>query len=147
MIEERYLAATRATSLRDSSTETTQLDVIRASGMSERNIASHYLRLISKPCRGDIERLHAALEYVAIGRKLKDGLGQVVLALDWLINQNCAPCGSTGSDIKKGKGYKCCRCSGAGKRPEPSHPAAQILIDYVQACKAAYAGRMVKSLR
>ena len=147
MIVERYIAATTATSLHEDANVITQVDVIKASGMSERNIASHYLRLISKPSRGDIERVHAALEYVAISRKLKDGLEQVTPAVDWLINQACRPCNGTGIDAKKGGSFKCKRCNGTGERLEPSHPAAQILIDYVKDCKNAYGSRMLQKLR
>ena len=50
--------------------------------------------------------------------------------------------------LKKVKGeYKCHRCKGEGKRREPSCPDAQVLIDYVQTCRAAYGGRMLKLLQ
>lgn len=142
MIEERYINATKASNLRDDREHIGQVDVIKASGMSARNIASTYLRLISKPTKDDMARFYAAMLYQVEQRKLQGGTDSIVMAIDWLINQNCKPCEGTGM-LKKAKGeYKCHRCKGEGKRREPSCPDAQMLIDYVQTCRAAFKGRM-----
>lgn len=147
MIEERYLTATQSSNLRDDPERIGQVDVIKASGMSARNIASTYLRLISKPTQEDMTRFYAALLFQVEQRKLQGGTDSIVMAIDWLLNQNCKPCQGTGM-LKKAKGeYKCHRCKGEGKRREPSCPDAQALIDYVQTCRAAYGGRMLKLLQ
>lgn len=147
MIEERYLAATRATNLRDTAHAITQVDIIKASGMSRRNLAAHYLRLISRPTKDDMTRVYAALLYVVHSRKLIGGTDAIVTAVDWLLRQTCVPCQGSGVLLKRGGEYKCNRCAGEGKRREPSDRDAQILIDYVMTCRAAHAGRMMRLLK
>lgn len=147
MIEERYLNATKASNLRDDTQRLGQVDVIKASGMSARNISSTYLRLISKPTQEDMTRFYAALLYQVEQRKLQGGTDSIVMAVDWLLNQNCKPCQGTGMLMKVRGEYKCHRCKGVGKRREPSDKDAQVLIDYVQTCRASYQGRMLKLLR
>lgn len=147
MIAERYLTATHATNLKDDAHKIGQVDLIKASGMSARTMAGHYLRLLSKPTKEDMTRVYAALLYQVERRKLQGGTDSIVMAIDWLINQNCKPCEGTGM-LKKVKGeYKCHRCKGEGKRREPSCPDAQTLIDYVQKCRSDYGGRMLALLR
>lgn len=146
-MEERYIAATSTTNLRDEAHKIGQVDIIKASGMSDRNLAAHYLRLISKPTKEDMTRVYAALLYQVEMRKLKGGSDAIVTAMDWLLNQNCTPCLGTGMLTKVKGEYKCHRCKGEGKRKEPSDKTAQHLIDYVMTCRAAHAGRMFKLLR
>ena len=147
MIEERYLAATQATSLKDDAHKIGQVDLIKASGMSARTMAAHYLRLLSKPTKEDMTRVYAALLYQVEQRKLQGGTDCIVMAIEWLINQNCTPCQGTGMLAKVKGEYKCHRCKGEGKRKEPSNKDAQILIDYVQTCRRAHTGRMSHLLR
>ena len=148
MIEERYLAATQATNLKDETHAIGMVDLIKASGMSARTMAAHYLRLISKPSKEDMTRVYAALLYQVEQRKLQSGTDAIVLAMGWLMNQNCTSCNGTGFLVKaKGGEYKCQRCKGEGKRKEPSNRDAQILIDYVQDCRRAHTGRMHQLLR
>lgn len=147
MIEERYLTATRASSLRDDAHKIGQVDVIKASGMSARNVASHFLRLISKPTQEDMTRFYAAMLHQVEQRQLQGGTDSIVMAIDWLLNQNCKPCQGTGMLMKVKGEYRCHRCKGQGTRREPSCPDAQALIDYVQKCRADYSGRMFRLLR
>ena len=147
MIEERYLAATQATNLRDTAHAITQVDVIKASGMSRRNLAAHYLRLMSKPTREDMLRMYAALLYVVHSRKLPSGEECIGMAVEWLLTQNCNVCSGTGLVMKHTLEHKCPKCHGTGKRREPSNRDAQLLIDYVQDCRSAHAGRMVGLLK
>lgn len=147
MIEERYLAATRATSLRDTAHAITQVDVIKASGMSARNMAAHYLRLISKPAKEDMTRVYAALLWVVESRKLKAGTEAIVVALEWLLDPRCRVCKGAGVVVKADKEHKCPRCKGERYRKEPSCRDAQILIDYVQSCKRSHSGDMLRRLR
>lgn len=147
MIEERYLNATKASNLRDDNQRLGQVDVIKASGMSRRNMAAHYLRLISKPSQEDMTRVYAALLYVVESRKLKSGQECIAPAIEWLLTQNCGVCSGTGVVIKRGVEHKCPKCKGEGKRREPSNRDSQILIDYVIQCKNAHASRMFQKLR
>ena len=147
MIEERYLAATQASHLRDEPHKIGQVDIIKASGMSSRNMAAHYLRLISKPTKEDMARVYAALLYVVESRKLASSEEAVGMALEWLLTQTCSVCAGTGVVMKKAIEQKCPRCNGMGRRREPSNKDAQILIDYVMTCRAAHAGRMVAKMK
>lgn len=146
MIEERYLAATRATSLRDESHQIGQVDLIKASGMSARNMAAHYLRLISQPSKDDMTRVYAALLWVVHQRKLQAGTEAIVVALDWLLDPRCKVCTGAGLLVKKEKEHKCPKCKGEKMRKEPSCRDAQLLIDYVQTCRSAHGGRMIALL-
>ncbi len=146
MIEERYLAATRATNLRDTVHAITQVDVIKASGMSRRNLSAHYLRLISKPTKEDMARVHAALLYVVDSRKLQSGESAIVLALGWLLDPVCKVCKGAGVVVKGAREHKCPKCKGERYRKEPSCRDAQVLIDYVQSCKRSHAGDMIRRL-
>lgn len=147
MIEERYLAATQASHLRDEPHKIGQVDIIKASGMSSRNIAAHYLRLISRPRRDDMERVYSALLWVANDRKLISGEEAVGMAMEWLMQQTCPKCNGTGVVIAKAIEHKCPQCGGEGQRKQPSNECAQILIDYVIQCKNAHASRMFQKLR
>lgn len=147
MIEERYLAATRATSLKDIPHLIGQVDLIKASGMSHRNIAAHYLRLISAPTKEDMKRVYAALLWVVHQRKLQSGSETIVLALEWLLDSRCKVCVGAGLVVKAEKEHKCPRCKGEKMRKEPSNRDVQLLIDYVMSCRAAHGGRMFKLLR
>lgn len=147
MIEERYLSATQASSLRDEPHKIGQVDVIKASGMSARNIASTYLRLISKPTQNDMTRLCAALLHFGESRNMESVQDCIVLAVDWLLKPGCKVCSATGVVIKKDKEHTCPKCNGAKLRKEPSHPTALEMIDYVQKCRADYGGRVLKLLR
>lgn len=147
MIEERYLAATAATNLLDVPHRVGQVDLIKASGLSERNMAAHYLRLISKPTREDMTRVYAALLCVVERRKLQGGADSIVAAIEWLLNPRCKVCHGTGLITRKEKEHKCPKCKGEKLRKEPQCKTAQILIDYVQTCRSAHGGRMVGMLR
>ncbi|WP_159918000.1 hypothetical protein [Pantoea sp. 18069] len=147
MIEERYLAATRATSLRDMPHLIGQVDLIKASGMSHKNIAAHYLRLISNPTKEDMKRVYAALLWVVDQRKLQSGADAIVLALEWLLDSRCKVCAGAGVVVKGERDHKCPRCKGEKVRKEPGNRDAQLLIDYVMGCRAAHGGRMFKLLR
>lgn len=146
-MEERYIAAMSTTNLRDEAHKIGHVDVIKASGMSARTMAAHYLRLISKPTKEDMTRVYAALMQQVEMRKLQSGSDAIVAAMDWLLQQNCVPCQGTGVLAKVKGEYKCHRCKGEGKRKEPSSKDAQILIDYVQTCRRAHTGRMGHLLR
>lgn len=147
MIEERYLTATRASNLRDEPHKIGQVDVIKASGMSGRNVAAHYLRLISKPTKEDMIRLYAGLLHVATERKLDGGTDVIVLAVEWLLDSRCKVCHGAGLVLKKEREHKCPKCKGEKMRREPAHPSAHTLIDYVMKCRADYGGQMFKLLR
>lgn len=146
MIEQRYITATAATSLHEDANSITQLDVIKASGMSERNLASHYLRLISKPSRGDMERVFSALLWVAQNRNLAQPQESVSQALRWLVDPRCKVCCGAGVLLKGGKEHVCPKCKGEKLRKEPSDKDVQLLIDYVQICRNAHASRVFKKL-
>ena len=60
---ERYTAAMHSSDLSDEAHKIGQVDLIKASGMSKASVASHYLRIITKPSRSDIDRMHAELVY------------------------------------------------------------------------------------
>lgn len=147
MIEERYLAAQHATNLRDEAHQIGQVDIIKASGMSDRSMAAHYLRLISKPSQEDMARVYAALLSVVNNRKLPSGEACIAPAIEWLLTQNCNVCSGTGVVLKKAIEHKCPKCKGEGKRREPNNKDSQALIDYVIACKNAHASRMFQKLR
>ena len=147
MIEERYIAATQASSLVDEVHKITQVDLIKASGMSQRNMAAHYLRLISKPTQSDMTRVYAALLWVVGHRKLKGGTDAIVTALSWLLDPRCRVCAGAGLVVKKEREHKCPKCKGERLRKEPGCKDAQMLIDYVQTCRAAHGGRMFTLLR
>ena len=91
MIEERYLTATQSSNLRDDPENIGQVDVIKASGMSARNIASTYLRLISKPTQEDMTRFYAALLFQAEQRKLQGGTDSIVAKASRKMQQSEAP--------------------------------------------------------
>lgn len=146
MIEERYIAATKAKSLHEDANAITQVDIIKASGMSDRNIAAHYLRVISKPTRGDLRRVYAALLYVVDSRKLQSGTA-AELALEWLLDPVCKVCKGAGTIVKSEREHKCPKCKGERFRKEPSCRDAQALIDYVQSCKRSHLGEMKRRLR
>ena len=147
MIEERYIAATHASSLADEVHKITQVDLIKASGMSQRNMAAHYLRLISKPTQSDMTRVYAALLWVVGHRKLKGGTDAIVTALSWLLDPRCRVCDGAGLVVKKEREHKCPKCKGERLRKEPGCKDAQALIDYVQDCKRNHSGEMFKRLR
>ncbi len=147
MIEERYIAATQATHLRDEPHKIGQVDIIKASGMSSRNMAAHYLRLISKPTKEDMARVYAALLYVVESRKLASGAEFIAVALDWLLDPLCKTCKGAGVVAKGESEHKCPRCKGTRYRKEPSNRDAQLLIDYVKSCRDMHAGRMLRALK
>lgn len=146
-IEERYIAATAATNLRDELHAITQVDLIKASGMSQRNMAAHYLRLISKPSKEDMTRVYAALLWVVQSRKLQSGTDAIVEAMSWLLDPACKVCKGAAVVLKKEREHKCPKCKGERFRKEPANRDAQILIDYVCTCRNAHAGRMFQALR
>lgn len=146
MIEERYLSATLASCLSDEPHRIGQVDVIKASGMSDRNMAAHYLRLISKPTKEDMQRVYAALMRVMQDRKLPGESDSIVTALEWLMDPRCKVCNATGVVHKKEREHTCPKCKGQRFRKEPACKTAQILIDYVMTCRAAHGGRMFKLL-
>lgn len=147
MIEERYIAATCASSLRDVPYHIGQADLIKASGMSSRNMAAHYLRLISSPSQSDMARVYAALLWVVEQRKLQSGAEAIGIALDWLLDPRCKVCCGAGLLTKGDRQHKCPKCRGEKMRKEPSNRDAQLLIDYVADCRRMHAGRMVQLLR
>lgn len=146
MIEERYIAATQASHLRDEPYKIGQVDIIKASGMSSRNMAAHYLRLISKPSRGDMDRVFSALLWVAQNRNLAQPEESASQALRWLVNPRCKVCCGAGVLLKGGKEHVCPKCKGEKLRKEPSDKDVQLLVDYVQICRNAHASRVVKKL-
>lgn len=147
MIEERYLSATAAKNLRDEPHQVGQVDLIKASGMTGRNMAAHYLRLISKPTQADMTRVYAALLYVVQSRGVKGGTDAIVAALTWLLDPQCKVCNGSGIVVKVEKEHKCPKCKGEKLRKEPGCPDAQILIDYVTGCRHRYGGDMLRKLR
>ncbi|WP_047472534.1 zinc finger-like domain-containing protein [Delftia sp. ZNC0008] len=146
MIEERYLSATNASNLADVPHRIGQVDLIKASGLSEYSMASHYLRLISKPTRSDMERMHAALVSAAEARGHTDVHESVTLAMDWLMDPRCKVCNGAGLVERKGKDHKCPKCKGEKFRKEPSDMLAMSLITYVQECRRAHSSRIFKRL-
>ena len=147
MIEERYLSASLASCLADEPHKIGQVDVIKASGMSARNMAAHYLRLISKPTKDDLKRVYAALLWVVHNRKLQTGADAIHMALEWLLDPRCKVCSGSGQITKKEREHTCPKCKGEKYRKEPQNKDAQILIDYVQTCRNAHGGRMLAMLR
>lgn len=147
MIEERYLSAAQASSLRDEPHKIGQVDIIKASGMSSRNMAAHYLRLISKPTKEDMARVYAALLYFGNSRQLDEVQDSAALAVEWLLDPRCKLCAGAGTVVKHGKDHLCPKCKGAKMRKEPAHPTVAALIDHVHLCRASYTGRMLKLLR
>lgn len=147
MIEERYLNATKASNLRDDTQRLGQVDVIKASGMSARNIASTYLRLISRPTQDGMTRFYAALLHFGNSRQLDEVQDSAALAVEWLLDPRCKLCAGAGTVAKNGKDHLCPKCKGAKMRKEPAHPTVAALIDHVQLCRASYTGRMLKLLR
>ena len=147
MIEERYIAATQASHLRDEPHKIGQVDIIKASGMSARNIASTYLRLVSKPTQEDMTRFYAALLHFGNSRQLDEVQDSAALAVEWLLDPRCKLCAGVGTVAKRGKDHLCPKCKGAKMRKEPAHPTVAALIDHVQLCRASYTGRMLKLLR
>ena len=147
MIEERYIAATHASSLADEVHKITQVDLIKASGMSRRNMASHFLRLISKPTREDLARVYAGLVWVAEQRKIASGAEAVGVTLEWLLDPVCKVCKGAGVVVKKEREHKCPKCKGERQRKETSSRDAQILIDYVATCRADYGGQVFQRLK
>lgn len=144
---EQYTAAMNASDLTDIPHKIVQVDLIKASGMSKSSVGAHYLRLISKPSRADIERMHAALVRYGIEKKLATVHDAVVEAINWLIDQRCKPCQGTGLMTKEAKAYTCTKCKGVMKAKEPSNKDAQFLIDYVMYCKGRHMLSMRKLLR
>jgi hypothetical protein len=145
---ERYTAAMHSSDLSDEAHKIGQVDLIKASGMSRGNVAAHYLRLISKATRNDMERMYAALLYVLQLRQIGcDHHQAVTTAMDWLIDPRCKTCTGAGEIERKQLMYACRKCKGVKLRGEPTNPAAQVLIDYVMGCRNEHSGRMSKLLR
>lgn len=147
MIEERYLSASLASCLADEPHKIGQVDVIKASGMSSRNMAAHYLRLISKPTKEDMTRVYAALLSYMHKEKLEGGTNAIVTAIEWLVDPRCKVCHATGVVAKGDKEHTCPKCKGEKFRKEPASRTAQVLIDYVRTCRAAHGGRMFSLLK
>lgn len=147
MIEERYLSASLASCLADEPHKIGQVDVIKASGMSPRNMAAHYLRLISKPTKEDMTRFYAALLQHMQEKKLEGGTEAIVAAIEWLVDPRCKVCHATGVLTKGDKEHTCPKCKGEKYRKEPANRAAQMLIDHVRTCRAAHGGRMFSLLK
>lgn len=145
--EERYSTATNATSLADEAHKIGQVDVIKASGMSGYSVAAHYLRLITKPTREDMERLFAALLFESQRLKLRGDQHHIVAtALGWLLNQQCGTCKGAGEVDRKGSVYRCGKCNGTGSRKEPSHAGVLAIIDHVRDCRSGHSSRLRKLL-
>ena len=145
---ERYLAATSATDLTEVPHKITQVDLIKASGMSRGNVAVHYLRLITKATRADMERMYSALLYILQLRQIGGDHHQAVTtAMDWLIDPRCKTCNGVGEIGRKQQAYTCRRCKGVKLRSEPANPAALVLIDYVAGCRETHSGSMRRLLR
>ena len=147
MIEERYLSATAAKNLRDEPHQVGQVDLIKANGMSAKNMASHFLRLLSKPSKEDLTRVYAALLHVAGKREFRDPQVAATIAIDWMLDPRCKLCLGAGEMSKGGKPYKCAKCGGEKLRREPANPDVQALIDYVTDCRRALDGRKMRLLR
>ena len=145
---ERYTAAMHSSDLSDEAHKIGQVDLIKASGMSRSNVAAHYLRLISKATRSDMERMYAVLLYVLQLRQIGGDHHQAVAAaMEWLIDPRCKTCAGAGEVERKQAIYTCRKCKGVKLRGEPSNPAAQVLIDFVVGCRNEHSGRMRKLLR
>ncbi|MGF6212353.1 hypothetical protein [Comamonas sp. 4034] len=147
MIEERYLSASLASCLADEPHKIGQVDVIKASGMSARNMAAHYLRLISKPTKEDMTRVYAALLHHMESKGLAGGTDAIVAAVEWLLDPRCRVCQGAGVVVRKEKEHTCPKCKGEKFRKEPVCKTTQALIDHVRACRSAHCGRMFKLLR
>lgn len=144
---ERYTVAMNSRDLSDESHRIGQLDLIKASGMSKASVALHYLRIISKPSRVDMERMYTALVQYGVVKKLADPQDAALEAMAWLMDQKCKPCQGTGLTAKDGKTYKCLKCKGAMLAKEPSRRDIQFLIDYVMDCKRTHSNNMNKLLQ
>ena len=144
---ERYTAAMRSRDLSDESHRIGQVDLIKASGMSKANVALHYLRIITKPSRVDMERMYTALVQYGAVKKLADPQDAALEAMAWLLDQKCKPCQGTGRTAKEGKTYKCLTCKGAMLAKEPSRKDVQFLIDYVMDCKRTHSNNLNKLLQ
>ena len=144
---ERYTAAMHSSDLSDEAHKIGQVDLIKASGMSKASVASHYLRIITKPSRSDIERMHAELVHEAKAKKVASPHDSAAEAMAWLIDQKCKPCNGTGLKVKEAKTYTCSKCKGTMLAREPSSKDAQLLIDHVMDCKRTHSNNMNKLLR
>ena len=147
MIEERYLNATAAKNLRDEPHQVGQVDLIKANGMSAKNMASHFLRLLSKPSREDLTRVYAALLHFATKREFSEPQIAITTAIEWMLDPRCKRCNGVGEEIRNAKVYKCVKCAGEKLRREPANPDVQALIDYVTDCRRALDGRKMRLLR
>ena len=147
MIEERYLNATKAKNLRDEPHQVGQVDLIKANGMSAGNMASHFLRLLSKPSREDLTRVYAALLHVATKRGFSDPQLAITTAIEWMLDPRCKLCHGAGEEERGGKIYKCVKCAGEKLRREPTNKDVQALIDYVNDCRRSLDGRKFRLLR
>lgn len=147
MIEERYLSATAATNLLDVPHRLGQVDLVKANGMSAHNMASHFMRLVSKPTKADMTRVYAALLYVAHQRKFAEPSTAIVAAIEWMLNPNCKVCAGVGEIERKGRMHKCPKCRGEKLRREPANRDAQYLIDHVNDCRRALSGRVRALMR
>ncbi len=147
MTAERYTVALSARDLSDESHRVGQVDLIKASGMSKANVALHYLRIITKPSRVDMERMYNALVQYGVAGHLADPQDAALEAMAWLLDQKCKPCQGTGLTAKEGKTYKCLKCKGAMLAQEPSRKDVQFLIDYVMDCKRTHSNNLNKLLR
>ena len=146
--EERYTTATAASDLTDVPHRITQVDLIKASGMSRQNVASHYLRLISKATRSDMERMFAALLAICASRQMEGDHHKVVSeALNWLLDQRCKVCLGAGEVERKATMHKCPKCKGEKVRKEPASRDVRALVDYVMNCRYAHGGNMFRLLR
>lgn len=144
---ERYTAAMHSSDLSDEAHKIGQVDLIKASGMSARNMAAHYLRLISKPTQEDMARVYAALLQHMQEKKLAGGTDSIVAAIEWLVDPRCKVCHATGVVTKNDKEHTCPKCKGERFRKEPACRTAQALIDHVRNCRAAHCGRMFSLLK
>lgn len=110
-------------------------------------MVSHYLRLITKPTREDMERLFAALLFESQRLKLRGDQRHIVAtALGWLLNQQCGTCKGAGEIDRKGSVYRCGKCNGTGSRKEPSHAGVLAIIDHVRDCRSGHSSRLRKLL-
>lgn len=142
MTEERYLCATSATNLLDVPHRIGQVDLVKANGMSAYNMASHFMRLVSKPTKADMTRVYAALLYVAHQRKFAEPAEAIVAAIEWMLDPSCKVCAGIGEIERKGRMHKCPKCKGEKLRREPANRDAQYLIDHVTDCRRALSGRV-----
>lgn len=147
MTEERYLCATGATNLQDVPHRIGQVDLVKANGMSASNMASHFMRLVSKPTKADMTRVYAALLYVAHKRKFVEPAAAITAAIEWMLDPSCKVCAGVGEIERKGRMHKCPKCKGEKLRREPASRDAQYLIDHVNDCRRALSGRVRKLMR